>query len=194
MVEALAIRGIAQTINWWYIILPFLFVLIFFGIMILFARQSTRHRIQRWWHSNKSLDIFIIKDNHFIINGVVGTDIKEFMFEKQKYIVDEEAIVFEKSKMGQKPVAFYFEGNPSPIKFHNSKIDTKFSGEELNKWAQSQFIKQLLDTTSEKLIPILLFCVIIGIVVSAVGIYMSSKGDTQIIGLLQNMTSIAAKR
>jgi uncharacterized membrane protein len=179
-----------NTFNIWMIILPFAFVIIFFGIMILFARQSTRHKIQRWWHSNKSLDVFIIKDNHFIINGVVGTHIREFMFEGQKYIVDEEAIVFEKSKLGQKPVAFYFEGNPSPIKFHNSKIDTKFSGEELNKWAQSQFIKQLLDTTSEKLIPILLILVVIGIIVSAIGIYMTTKGQAEITGLLHNLTII----
>lgn len=196
MVDATALRGLPQTVNWWFIIIPFLVVLIFFTIMIVFARQTTRHKFLRWWHAHKAMDVFIIKDNHFIINGVVGITDKEFMYGKHKYIIDEECIVFEKSKTSQKPVSFYFEGKPNPIKFDFKKAqaDIKFSGEELKKYTDSTFVKQLLDTSMEKMMPIVLILVVIGIIVTAVGIYMQTKSTGNIEGLLRNMTVILQKR
>lgn len=92
MVVANAVRGISQSVNWWAIILPFVFVIIFFAIIILFANKKFRNRFLRYKHGNQALDVCIVKDNHFVITGVVNMLQGEFIHNGMTYLIKEKAI------------------------------------------------------------------------------------------------------
>jgi uncharacterized protein HemY len=83
MVVATAVRGISHSINWWAIILPFAFVIIFFLCIFIFAQKKYRNRILRWHYGNRALEVNIIKDNHFVITGIVNMAEGEFKYDNK---------------------------------------------------------------------------------------------------------------
>jgi hypothetical protein len=195
MVVANAVRGISQSVNWWAIILPFVFVLLFFGIIILFANKRFRNRFLRYKHGNQALDVNIIKDNHFVISGVVNMALGEFVHNDMTYLIKEKAIYYEKGRIGtQKPICWYIENNPEPMMFDFSSKSAKFTGIDLTKWTQSKLVQMLLDTNIEKfLMIILVLCIVIAIVVALSGgaNYIQS---TKILETIQMINQTVMKR
>ena len=170
MVVANAVRGISQSVNWWPIILPFVFVIIFFGLVLLFANKRFRNRFLRYKHGTQALDVNIIKDNHFVITGIVNMLQGEFIHNNMTYLIKEKAIYYEKWKIRQKPIAWYIENNPEPIMFDFKSKSAKFTGIDLTKWTQSKLVQMLLDTNIEKyLLIILILCIIIALITALAG-------------------------
>ena len=195
MVVANAVRGISQSVNWWAIILPFVFVIIFFGIIILFANKRFRNRFLRYKHGTQALDVNIIKDNHFVISGVVNMLQGEFIHNGMTYLIKEKAIYYEKGRIGsQRPIIWYIENNPEPIMFDFASKSAKFTGIDLTKWTQSKLVQMLLDTNIEKfLMIILVICIVIAIIVALSGGANYIQG-TKILELMQNVTTTASRR
>ena len=180
-----------NTINWLPIIIPFVVVILFFGIVILFAQKKFRNRFQRWQYGNQALEVNIIKDNHFVITGIVNMLQGEFVHNNMTYLIKEKAIYYEKWKIRQKPIAWYIENNPEPIMFDFKSKSAKFTGIDLTKWTQSKLVQMLLDTNIEKyLMIILVICIVIAIVlvISGGGNYLQgSKILEQLNALNQTM-------
>jgi hypothetical protein len=187
MVVANAVRGLSQSINWWAIILPFAFVIIFFLTIFIFGQKRYRNKFLRFSYGRNALEINIIKDNHFVITGIVNMLDKEFIHNSMTYLIKEKAIYYEKWKIRQKPMAWYIENNPEPIMFDFMTKSAKFTGIDLTKWTQSKLIQMLLDTNIEKLIQIILILVIIGLIISLLSTGLMYKNDNQILQSLQQL-------
>jgi hypothetical protein len=187
MVVNETIRGVAPHINWWAIILPFAFVIIFFLCIFIFAQKRYRNRILRWHYGNQALEVNIIKDNHYVISGIVNMSEGEFKHNSMTYLIKEKAIYYEKWKIRQKPMAWYIENNPEPLMFDFSTRSAKFTGIDLTKWTQSKLIQMLLDTNIEKLIQLVLIFVIIFGIISLVGIFLTIKNGTQTMNMLSSL-------
>ena len=195
MVVANTIRGISQSVNWWAIILPFVFVIIFFGIIILFANKRFRNRFLRYKHGTQALDVNIIKDNHFVITGIVNMLQGEFIHNGMTYLIKEKAIYYEKGRIGsQRPIIWYIENNPEPIMFDFASKSAKFTGIDLTKWTQSKLVQMLLDTNIEKfLMIILVICIAIAIIVALSGGANYIQG-TKILETIQMINQTVMKR
>lgn len=187
MVISTAVRGISHTINWWAIILPFAFVIIFFLCIFIFAQKKYRNKFLRWHYGRKAIDINIIKNNHFVITGVVKIEEGEFKYDNCIYLIKEEAIYYEKWKLRQKPVAWYIEGNSDPLLFDFKTKSAKFTGIDLQKWTQSKLLQMLLDTNIEKLIQLVLIFVIIFGIINLIGIFLTIKNSNSIINSINSL-------
>jgi hypothetical protein len=161
---------VSNTINWLPILLPFAVMILFFGSIILFAQKWLRNRFLRFQYGNNALEINIIKANHFVITGIVNMMQGEFIHNGMTYLIDEKAIYYEKWKIRQKPMAWYYENNPNPIMFDFKTKEAKFTGVDLTKWTQSKLVQMLLDTNIEKfLMIILILCIVIALITALAG-------------------------
>lgn len=148
---------------------PLITIAVIFGIIILIFTLAILGARFRWWKKIKenlvyqfkrtsALRVYMLQKNKQLDNFVVTYDVtKTFEHKEGKYTINPEFFVYE----GGKAIAFYFEGNPNPLKVDFEDKDIKMDTETFKGVMNQKLIRDLFAEGKEQLLIVIVIILII---------------------------------